>query len=141
MRILDSIKILSLVCFFIALDVNAEFTTNTLTINSLSIEIRRNENEIIFEGDVFIKSKDFEINADNAVFNNKNKMVSVSGAPSRINSTYEDNIFIGSADKIVFSETNEVQLIGNAQMNYENIDISSNEISFSLQDGKITTNN
>lgn len=141
MRILDSIKILSLVCFFIALDVNAEFTTNTLTINSLSIEVRRNENEIIFDGDVFIKSKDFEINADNAIYNNKNKIVSVSGAPSRINSTYEDNIFIGSADKIVFSETNEVQLIGNAQMNYENIDISSNEISFSLQDGKITTNN
>lgn len=141
MRILDSIKILSLVCFFIALDVNAEFTTNTLTINSLSIEVRRNENEIIFDGDVFIKSKDFEINADNAVYNNKNKIVSVSGTPSRINSTYEDNIFIGSADRIVFSETNEVQLIGNAQMNYENIDISSNEISFSLQDGKITTNN
>ena len=141
MRILDSIKILSLVCFFIALDVNAEFTTNTLTINSLSIEVRRNENEIIFDGDVFIKSKDFEINADNAVFNNKNKIVSVSGAPSRINSTYEDNIFIGSADKIVFSETNEIKLIGNAQMNYENIDITSNEISFSLQDGKITTNN
>ena len=141
MRILDSIKILSLICFFIALDVNAEFTTNTLTINSLSIEVRKNENEIIFDGDVFIKSKDFEINADNAIYNNKNKIVSVSGAPSRINSTYEDNIFIGSADRIVFSETNEVQLIGNAQMNYENIDISSNEISFSLQDGKITTNN
>ena len=123
------------------IDLNAEFTTNTLTINSLSIEVRKNENEIIFDGDVFIKSKDFEINADNAVFNNKNKIVSVIGAPSRINSTYEDNIFIGSADKIVFSETNEVQLIGNAQMNYENIDISSNEISFSLQDGKITTNN
>ena len=141
MRILDSIKILSLVCFFIALDVNAEFTTNTLTINSLSIEVRKNENEIIFNGNVFIKSKDFEINADNAIYNNKNKIVLVSGAPSRINSTFEDNIFIGSADKIVFSETNEVQLIGNAQMNYENIDISSNEISFSLQDGKITTNN
>jgi lipopolysaccharide transport protein LptA len=124
-----------------AIDLNAKFTTNTLTINSLSIEVRKNENEIIFDGDVFIKSKDFEINADNAIYNNKNKIVSVSGAPSRINSTYEDNIFIGSADKIVFSETNEVQLIGNAQMNYENIDISSNEISFSLQDGKITTNN
>ena len=123
------------------IDLNAEFTTNTLTINSLSIEVRKNENEIIFDGDVFIKSKDFEINADNAIYNNKNKIVSVSGAPSRINSTYEDNIFIGSADRIVFSETNEVQLIGNAQMNYENIDISSNEISFSLQDGKITTNN
>jgi lipopolysaccharide transport protein LptA len=125
----------------ITLSLNAEFTTNTLTINSLSIEVRKNENERIFNGNVFIKSKDFEINADNAIYNNKNKMVSVSGAPSRINSTYEDNIFIGSADKIVFSETNKVQLIGNAQMNYENIDITSNEISFSLQDGKIITNN
>ena len=141
MKILYSIKIPSLVCFLITLSLNAEFTTNTLTINSLSIEVRKNENEIIFNGNVFIKSKDFEINADNAIYNNKNKMVSVSGAPSRINSTYEDNIFIGSADKIVFSETNKVQLIGNAQMNYENIDITSNEISFSLQDGKIITNN
>ena len=140
MRILDSIKILSLLCF-ISIDINSEFTTNTLTINSSSIEVKKNYDEIIFNGNVLIKSKDFIINADNAIYNNIKKIVSVNGAPSRINSTYEDNIFIGSADKIVFSETNEIKLIGNAQMNYENIDITSNEISFSLQDGKITTNN
>jgi len=137
---LDSIKILSLLCF-ISIDINSEFTTNTLTINSSSIEVKKNYDEIIFNGNVLIKSKDFIINADNAIYNNIKKIVSVNGAPSRINSTYEDNIFIGSADKIVFSETNEIKLIGNAQMNYENIDITSNEISFSLQDGKITTNN
>ena len=140
MRTLDSIKILSLLCF-ISIDINSEFTTNTLTINSSSIELKKNYDEIIFNGNVLIKSKDFIINADNAIYNNIKKIVSVNGAPSRINSTYEDNIFIGSADKIVFSETNEIKLIGNAQMNYENIDITSNEISFSLQDGKITTNN
>lgn len=140
MRTLDSIKILSLLCF-ISIDINSEFTTNTLTINSSSIEVKKNYDEIIFNGNVLIKSKDFIINADNAIYNNIKKIVSVNGAPSRINSTYEDNIFIGSADKIVFSETNEIKLIGNAQMKYENIDITSNEISFSLQDGKITTNN
>jgi len=140
LRTLDSIKILSLLCF-ISIDINSEFTTNTLTINSSSIELKKNYDEIIFNGNVLIKSKDFIINADNAIYNNIKKIVSVNGAPSRINSTYEDNIFIGSADKIVFSETNEIKLIGNAQMNYENIDITSNEISFSLQDGKITTNN
>ena len=140
MRTLDSIKILSLLCF-ISIDINSEFTTNTLTINSSSIEVKKNYDEIIFNGNVLIKSKDFIINADNAIYNNIKKIVSVNGAPSRINSTYEDNIFIGSADKIVFSETNEIKLIGNAQMNYENIDITSNEISFSLQDRKITTNN
>jgi lipopolysaccharide transport protein LptA len=140
LRTLDSIKILSLLCF-ISIDINSEFTTNTLTINSSSIEVKKNYDEIIFNGNVLIKSKDFIINADNAIYNNIKKIVSVNGAPSRINSTYEDNIFIGSADKIVFSETNEIKLIGNAQMKYENIDITSNEISFSLQDGKITTNN
>jgi len=128
--------IISFLCF-IATNINAEFSSDTLTINSSTIEVVKDKNMIVFNGNVFIKSKDFVINADKAIYNNLNK----NGAPSRIDSAYEDNMFKGSADKIVFSEANEVQLIGNAQMNYENIDISSNEISFSLKDGKITTSN
>ena len=123
------------------MNLNAELSTDKLTINSSTIEIILDKNEILFDGNVFIKSRDFVINADKATFNNVNKIISVNGAPSRIDSVYEDNIFKGSADKIVFSEANEVQLIGNAQMNYENIDISSNEITFSIKDGKITTSN
>ena len=123
------------------MNLNAEFSTDKLTINSSTIEIIKDKNEILFDGNVLIKSRDFVIIADKATFNNVNKIISVNGAPSRIDSVYEDNIFKGSADKIVFSEANEFQLIGNAQMNYENIDISSNEITFSLKDGKITTSN
>jgi lipopolysaccharide transport protein LptA len=123
------------------MNLNAELSTDKLTINSSTIEIISDKNEILFDGNVFIKSRDFVINADKATFNNVNKIISVNGAPSRIDSVYEDNIFKGSADKIVFSEANEFQLIGNAQMNYENIDITSNEITFSLKDGKITTSN
>ena len=123
------------------MNLNAELSTDKLTINSSTIEIILDKNEILFDGNVYIKSRDFVINADKANLNNVNKIISVNGAPSRIDSVYEDNIFKGSADKIVFSEANEFQLIGNAQMNYENIDISSNEITFSLKDGKITTSN
>jgi lipopolysaccharide transport protein LptA len=123
------------------MNLNAEFSTDKLTINSSTIEIIKDKNEILFDGNVLIKSRDFVIKADKATFNNVNKIISVNGAPSRIDSVYEDNIFKGSADKIVFSEANEVQLIGNAQMNYENIDITSNQITFSLKDGKITTSN
>ena len=132
--------IISFLCF-IATNINAEFSSDTLTINSSTIEVVKDKSMIVFNGNVFIKSKDFVINADKAIYDNLNKIISVNGAPSRINSAYEDNMFKGSAYKIVFSEANEVQLIGNAQMNYENIDISSNEISFSLKDGKITTSN
>ena len=132
--------IISFLCF-IATNINAGFSSDTLTINSSTIEVVKDKSMIVFNGNVFIKSKDFVINADEAIYDNLNKIISVNGAPSRINSAYEDNMFKGSADKIVFSEANAVQLIGNAQMNYENIDISSNEISFSLKDGKITTSN
>tara|TARA_Y100000385_G_scaffold77978_1_gene79134 strand:+ start:908 stop:1273 length:366 start_codon:yes stop_codon:yes gene_type:complete len=120
---------------------NAEFSSDNLTINSKTIEVIKDKNEILFNGNVFIKSKNFVINADKALYNNLNKIIYVNGAPSRIESVYDDNFFKGSADKIIFSEADEVQLIGNAQMNYENIDISSNEISFSLKDGKITSSN
>ena len=132
--------IISFLCF-IAINTNAEFISDTLTINSSTIEIVKDKNEILFNGNVFIKSKNFIVNADKALYNNLNKIVYVNGTPSRIESIYDDNIFKGSADKIIFSEADEVQLIGNAQMNYENIDISSNEISFSLKDGKITSSN
>ena len=120
---------------------NAEFSLDNLTINSKTIEVIKDKNEILFNGNVFIKSKNFIVNADKALYNNLNKIVYVNGTPSRIESIYDDNIFKGSADKIIFSEADEVQLIGNAQMNYENIDISSNEISFNLKDGKITSSN
>ena len=123
------------------MNLNAEFSTDKLTINSSTIKIIKDQNEILFDGNVFIKSRDFVINADKATLNNVNKIISVNGAPSRINSVYEDNIFKGSADKIIFSEANDLQLIGNAQMNYENIEISSNEISFSIKDGRISTSN
>ena len=136
-----SLKIIISFLCFVTTNINAEFSSETLTINSSTIEVVKDKNMIVFNGNVFIKSKDFVINADKAIYNNINKIVYVNGTPSIIDSVYENNIFTGSADKIIFTEANEVQLIGNAQMNYDNIDISSNEISFSLKDGKITTNN
>ena len=92
--------IISFLCF-IATNINAEFSSDTLTINSSTIEVVKDKSMIVFNGNVFIKSKDFVINADEAIYDNLNKIISVNGAPSRINSAYEDNMFKGSADKIV----------------------------------------
>ena len=66
------------------MNLNAEFSTGKLTINSSTIKIIKDQNEILFDGNVFIKSRDFIINADKATFNNVNKIISVNGAPSRI---------------------------------------------------------
>ena len=102
--------IISFLCF-IATNINAEFSSDTLTINSSTIEVVKDKNMIVFNGNVFIKSKDFVINADKAIYNNLNKIISVNGAPSRIDSSYENNIFKGSADKIIFSEAKTESLL------------------------------
>jgi lipopolysaccharide export system protein LptA len=48
------------------MNLNAEFSTDKLTINSSTIKIIKDQNEILFDGNVFIKSRDFVINADKA---------------------------------------------------------------------------
>ena len=58
-----------------AINTNAEFISDTLTINSSTIEIVKDKNEILFNGNVYIKSKDFVINADKAIYNNLNKTI------------------------------------------------------------------
>jgi len=110
---------------------------NNIFINSKIIEIEKDTNKISFEGDVNIKSGEFTINADNASYDNLKKIIYVSGNPSKIKSVQKNNSFVGSANQIIFSETSKIQLIGNAVMNYDDINISSNEIIFNTKDGKI----
>ena len=76
---------------------NAEFSSDNLTINSKTIEVIKDKNEILFNGNVFIKSKNFIVNADKALYNNLNKIVYVNGTPSRIESIDDDNMI--EADK------------------------------------------
>ena len=52
------------------MNLNAEFSTDKLTINSSTIKIIKDQNEILFDGSVFIESRDFVINADKATLNN-----------------------------------------------------------------------
>ena len=57
------------------MNLNAELSTDKLTINSSTIEIIKDKNEILFDGNVLIKSRDFVIKADKATFNNVNKII------------------------------------------------------------------
>ena len=134
---ISRIKSLLIIYLLSATNVISDMAINNIFINSKIIEIEKDTNKISFEGDVNIKSGEFTINADNASYDNLKKIIYVSGNPSKIKSVQKNNSFVGSENQIIFSETSKIQLIGNAVMNYDDINISSNEIIFNTKDGKI----
>ena len=118
-----------------------EFKSNNIVINSGAIEIEKKSNKIFFNDGVFIKSGEFTIEAREAIFNKINKIISVYGEPSKISSTARNNFFTGSADEIIFTETDKIQLVGNATIYYDDISISSKEIIFNARNGEVLSNN
>ena len=120
---------------------NNEFKSNNIVINSGAIEVEKNSNKIFFNDGVFIKSGEFTIEAREAIFNKINKIITVYGEPSKISSTAKNNFFTGSADEIIFTETDKIQLVGNATIFYDDMSISSKEIIFNAKNGEVLSNN
>ena len=116
-------------------------SNNNIVINSGAIEVEKKSNKIFFNGGVFIKSGEFTIEAREAIFNKINKIISVYGEPSKISSTAKNNFFTGSADEIIFTETDKIQLLGNATIYYDEISISSKEIILNARNGEVLSNN
>ena len=116
-------------------------SNNNIVINSGAIEVEKKSNKIFFNDGVFIKSGEFTIEAREAIFNKINKIISVYGEPSKISSTAKNNFFTGSADEIIFTETDKIQLVGNATIYYDDISISSNEIIFNARNVEVLSNN
>ena len=115
-------------------------SNNNIVINSGAIEVEKKSNKIFFNGGVFIKSGEFTIEAREAIFNKINKIISVYGEPSKISSTAKNNFFTGSADEIIFTETDKIQLVGNATIYYDDISISSKEIILNARNGEVLSN-
>ena len=118
-----------------------QFKSNNIVINSGVIEVENKSNKIFFNDGVLIKSGEFTIEAREAIFNKINKIISVYGEPSKISSTAKNNFFTGSADEIIFTETDKIQLVGNATIYYDDISISSKEIILNARNGEVLSNN
>jgi lipopolysaccharide transport protein LptA len=118
-----------------------QFKSNNIVINSGAIEVEKKSNKIFFNDGVFIKSGEFTIEASKAIFNKINKIISVYGEPSKISSNAKNNFFTGSANEIIFTDTDKIQLVGNANIYYDDIRISSKEIIFNARNGEVLSNN
>ncbi len=110
-----------------------------INIKSDSIEFLKELNKINFNDNVEIKSEYINIAASSAEYDEDNNVISLVGMPTTISSIKKDNTFKGTADKIIFHTNEEVHLIGNASMIYENLTISSKFIIFNPITGKISS--
>ena len=112
---------------------------NNINIKSDSIEFLKELSKINFNNNVEIKSEYVNIEALSAVYDEKNSVISLIGMPTTISSIKRDNTFKGTADKVIFHNNEEVHLIGNAKMIYDNLTISSEFIIFNPVTGKISS--
>ena len=131
---------LSLIFIFSFCVQSSEHSIDNILINSDSIEIKRNINQVIFTKNVNIDTGTLIINADNAVYDNLKRTISVYGSPSIIDSTLKDIKFSGQAKEIIFFDDTKIHLIGSANMSYDNMNISSNMIIFNPQNGNMSSN-
>jgi len=129
---------LTLLIFFNS-SINSKEIIDYINIKSDSIEFLKELNKINFNDNVEIKSEYINIAASSAEYDEDNNVISLVGMPTTISSIKKDNTFKGTADKIIFHTNEEVHLIGNASMIYENLTISSKFIIFNPITGKISS--
>ena len=112
---------------------------NDIKISSDTIEFLKKSNQINFFNNVEINSKFVKINAQIAAYDEIEDVISLIGKPSTIESNKDGSSFDGKAEKIIFYTNENVQLIVNASIKYENISISSNMIIFNPETGQISS--
>jgi len=126
--------------FFICSILNASKLANDIHVKSDLIQFNQRDNLIIFSNNVEINSNHLTIIADEAKYDNEKEVITVKGIPSTIDSYNQKNKFRGKAKEIIFYSDEEVHLIGDASLKYENISISSKTIIFNPLTGDFKSN-
>jgi len=111
----------------------------TINIESDTVEYMKATNSISFLDNVRIASENINVLAKEAIYDSELDTISVIGFPSIITSTKKGTNFKGKAEKIIIYSNEKIDLVGNASMSYENINITSNKIVFNPQTGSLAS--
>ena len=133
------IKLVFIFLIFFSFSIFSVELNEHVKIKSDSIEFYKESNQINFNDNVEIKSEYLNIKASSAIYNDIENLIFLTGIPTTITSNKNNNDFSGTANKIIFYTNEEVHLIGNAKMIYENLTISSELIIFNPVTGKLSS--
>jgi lipopolysaccharide export system protein LptA len=116
---------------------NISIGENNILVDAQKIEINKKDKEIYFKDGLNIKNEYIFIHGNSAIFNNKNKILNISGNKAKIRSNSLENPFSGSANSIFIYSDNSIELNGDAVFQNDGITFKSSSIKFNQQNGRI----
>ena len=101
-----------------------------ISINSNTVTLNERNNSILFEGSIEITFGSFRIFGNNALLSYENETLTLTGDPASITSELKE--INGEAKKFIIHPNQSLEMIGNATLNNNNQSISSQLITYQI---------
>ena len=105
---------------------------DNIIINSDVVEASRTK--ILFKGNVRITSNEMNIEGNQATFLTEESALIILGTPTNIKIFEDDKVFTGSANRIEFTDSENLNLIGDVSIESENRTINGDQIKINLNE-------
>ena len=105
---------------------------DNIIINSDVVEASKTR--ILFKGNVRITSNEMNIEGSQATFLTEESALIILGTPTNIKIFENDKVFTGSANKIEFTDSENLNLIGDVSIESENRTINGDQIKINLNE-------
>ena len=123
---------LLIICLSANLIADENYFYDNIIINSDVVEASRTK--ILFKGNVRITSNEMNIEGNQATFLTEESALIISGTPTNIKIFENDKVFTGSANRIEFTDSENLNLIGDVSIESENRTINGDQIKINLNE-------
>ena len=124
----------ALLIIFLSANLIAEenYFYDNIIINSDVVEASKTR--ILFKGNVRITSNEMNIKGSQATFLTEESALIILGTPTNIKIFENDKVFTGSANRIEFTDSENLNLIGDVSIESENRTINGDQIKINLNE-------
>lgn len=109
---------------------------DNIIINSDVVEASRTK--ILFKGNVRITSNEMNIEGNQATFLTEESALIILGTPTNIKIFEDGKVFNGSANRIEFTDLENLNLIGNVSIESENRTINGDQVKINLNEKSLS---
>ena len=128
----------ALLIIFLSANLIAEenYFYDNIIINSDVVEASKTR--ILFKGNVRITSNEMNIEGNQATFLTEESALIILGSPTYIKIFENDKVFNGSANRIEFTDLENLNLIGNVSIESENRTINGDQVKINLNEKSLS---
>ena len=128
----------ALLIIFLSADLIADenYFYDNIIINSDVVEASKTR--ILFKGNVRITSNEMNIEGSQATFLTEESALIILGTPTNIKIFEDGKVFNGSANRIEFTDLENLNLIGNVSIESENRTINGDQVKINLNEKSLS---